>query len=106
MTDNNITEIELSEATDNIQSDTPVMQPKDISLIETLPVNLEVSIGNVEMTVKQLYQLKAGEVVKLDTEVNQPVKILFQKQLVAEGLLVAVDDHYGVEITNIAEMKL
>lgn len=107
MTQTEITEIELSEVQEQTNPDSvAVMQPKDISLIQDLPVKLNVCVGDVQMSVKALYGLKAGQVVKIDTEVNQPVKLMFEKQLVAEGLLVAVDDHYGVEITRLAEIKL
>ena len=107
MTQTNVTEIELSEVDEQVNANAAsVVQPKDISLIQDLPVKLSVAVGDLELSVKELYGLKAGQVVKIDTEVSQPVKLMFDKQLVAEGLLVAVDDHYGVEITSIAELNV
>lgn len=107
MSETSITEIELSEVEDNSKADaTDVMQPKDISLIQALPVQLSVCVGEIKLSVKDLYGLKAGQVVKIDTQVNQPVKLMFDEQVVAQGLLVAVDDNYGVEITELADIKV
>ncbi|MFT4925214.1 MAG: flagellar motor switch protein FliN/FliY [Phenylobacterium sp.] len=105
----NINEVELSEiereVADQPENDPkPLIDSNNIALISNLPVNLNVELGQLVMSVEQLYDLKVGEVVKLDTQVNQPIKLCFNQQLVAEGLLVAVDDHYGFEITALAEI--
>lgn len=102
----NVNEIELSEVEDRVVADAPpLVDGRDIRLIADVPVNLHVELGQLVLSVAQLYALKAGEVVKLDSEVSQPVKLMFGQQQVAEGLLVAVDDHYGFEITSLADIK-
>ena len=102
----NVSEIELNEVADNITpAAKPLMDGANIGLIGDLPVNLQVELGQMVMSVEQLYGLKVGEVVKMDTQVSQPIKLMFNQQLVAEGLLVAVDDHYGIEITALAQIK-
>jgi flagellar motor switch protein FliN/FliY len=106
MTQTNVNEIELSEVDQPVDANAKTaMDPQDISLIQDLPISLNVQVGDVQLSVQELYALKIGQVVKLDTQVSQPVTLKFNDQAVAAGVLVAVDDHYGVEITSIASIK-
>ncbi len=74
---------------------------RNLELIRGVKVRLEVVMGECEMSVAELFELRDGSVVKLDREVNAPVDILLDGNLVARGTLVAVDDNFGVCITEI-----
>lgn len=72
-----------------------------IELVEGLDVNLFIRIGQTSMSVKELYAMKDGEVLQLDSLTTDPVDILLDDKVVMQGELVVVDDNYGVKITNI-----
>jgi flagellar motor switch protein FliN/FliY len=58
-------------------------------------------VGTVEMTVGELLGAKEHQVLRLDAAVDQPVDVLLEGQVVARGVLVAVDDRFGVRITEL-----
>ncbi|MFX6483885.1 FliM/FliN family flagellar motor switch protein [Acinetobacter baumannii] len=45
--------------------------------------------------------MKSGEVVRLAQQVNEPVVLRLDGKPVARGNLVAVDDNFGVQLTEI-----
>jgi flagellar motor switch protein FliN/FliY len=64
-------------------------------------VRLTVAVGAAELTVGELLATKAQQVLRLDRAVDQPVDVLLEGQVVARGVLVAVDDHFGIRITEL-----
>jgi len=62
---------------------------------------LEVIVGECSMSVAELFDLRESSVVKLDREAQAPVDVLLDGKRVARGTLVAVDDNFGVRITEI-----
>lgn len=72
-----------------------------MEIIKGVKVKLEVRIGDAELTVDELMALKNGSVVKLTKPVTAPVELLLDNQIVALGSLVAADDNFGIQITDI-----
>jgi flagellar motor switch protein FliN len=72
-----------------------------MGLIKHVMVELSVELGSAEMSVDELFALKAGDVVKLLQQVNQPATLCLDGKAVARGSLVAVDDNFGIQLTEI-----
>ncbi|MGQ7158196.1 flagellar motor switch protein FliN, partial [Escherichia coli] len=53
------------------------------------------------MTIKELLRLTQGAVVALDGLAGEPLDILINGYLIAQGEVVVVADKYGVRITDI-----
>ena len=70
-------------------------------LIETVNVELDAHLGRARMTVGDLAALEAGATVPLDAAFNQSVELRLNGVVVAHGELVAVDDRFGVRLTDI-----
>ena len=75
--------------------------PRDIELIRHVEVALAAHIGTATLSIEKLYALREGDVVTLNELVDEPVTLLIDNRPVARGQLVAVEDHLGVEITEI-----
>jgi flagellar motor switch protein FliN/FliY len=58
-------------------------------------------VGSCELTVRELFELQANSVVPLDKATKEPVDVLLDNKVIARGHLVAVDDSFGVRITEI-----
>ncbi|AHG22058.1 flagellar motor switch protein FliN [Chania multitudinisentens RB-25] len=84
--------LETQEATGNMQ---------DIDLILDIPVKLTVELGRTKMTIKELLRLSQGSVVSLDGLAGEPLDILINGYLIAQGEVVVVADKFGVRITDI-----
>lgn len=74
-----------------------------MSLIKGVKVELEVKVGEVELTVQELMGLSKDSVISLTKKVNSPVDLLLDGKLIAKGELVAADDNFGLQITEILE---
>ena len=74
---------------------------QDIDLIMDIPVKLTVELGRTKLTIKELLRLTQGSVVSLDGLAGEPLDILINGYLIAQGEVVVVNDKYGVRITDI-----
>lgn len=74
----------------------------NVDLVRNVRVRLTVSVGRCELTIKDLFELRENAVLTLDKNTGEPVDILLDGKVVARGALVAVDDSFGVQITEIA----
>lgn len=80
----------------------PAAMEAHLGLIRSVKVRLTAHLGGAQITVGELQALKDGSIVALDRLADEPVDLLLEGQLVARGHLVAVDDNFGVRITEIA----
>ncbi|MBP6123823.1 MULTISPECIES: flagellar motor switch protein FliN [Providencia] len=90
-----------SQAFDNFDGQNPLNQLSDINLIMDIPVRLSVELGRTKMTIKKLLSLSQGSVVSLDGLAGEPLDILINGYLIAQGEVVVVSDNYGIRITDI-----
>ena len=74
---------------------------RELSVVMDIPVKLNVVLGRTRITIKELLELSEGSVVELDGLAGDPLDILINDYLVAQGEVVVVDDKYGIRITDI-----
>lgn len=99
-------------------SDAPSAQPADIfpsfganagntgmmnelDMILDIPVKLTVELGRTKITIKNLLQLAHGSVVELDAMAGEPMDVLVNGTLIAQGEVVVVNDKFGIRLTDI-----
>lgn len=73
----------------------------DLDLIMDIPVKMTVELGRTKMTIKELLRLSQGSVVSLDGLAGEPLDILINGYLIAQGEVVVVSDKFGIRITDI-----
>ncbi|HYF22973.1 MAG TPA: FliM/FliN family flagellar motor switch protein [Caulobacteraceae bacterium] len=78
--------------------------PLDSALFKDVNVAIQAKLGLATLSVEELLALRAGSVVKLDVRLNELIELRLNQSLVARGEIVAVDDHFGVRIVEIAEV--
>lgn len=74
---------------------------RDLDLVLDIPVKMTVQLGKTKMAIKDLLSLSQGSVVALDGLAGEPLDILINGYLIAQGEVVVVDDKYGIRITDI-----
>ena len=75
--------------------------PVDIARVLDVPVQLTAEIGRTRITIKSLLQLSQGSVVELDGLAGQPLDVLINGYLIAQGEVVVVNEKYGIRLTDI-----
>jgi len=73
----------------------------DIDFILDIPVLLTVELGRTKISIKNLLQLAQGSVVELDGLAGEPMDVLVNGCLIAQGEVVVVNDKFGVRLTDI-----
>ena len=75
--------------------------PNDIDFIRDIPVQLTVELGRTKIAIKNLLQLAQGSVVELDGLAGEPMDVLVNGCLIAQGEVVVVNDKFGIRLTDI-----
>ncbi len=73
----------------------------DIDMIMDIPVRLTVELGRTKITIKQILQLAQGSVIELDGLAGEPMDVLVNGCLIAQGEVVVVNDKFGIRLTDI-----
>lgn len=82
-------------------SDINTNTPNDIDFILDIPVQLTVELGRTKIAIKNLLQLAQGSVVELDGMAGEPMDVLVNGCLIAQGEVVVVNDKFGIRLTDI-----
>jgi len=69
-------------------------------LLETL-MPVQVQLAQTDLRVRELLQLSAGSVLKLDKRVGEPVDVFLRGVRFATGQLVVIEDRLGVRLNKI-----
>ena len=80
-----------------------VSQPGNINpeVLQNISVNLSIEVGRTSIKIKDLMRLTQGSVVELDRIAGEPLDLLVNDTVVAQGEVVLVNDRYGVRLTRV-----
>jgi len=79
-------------------SDGPI---NDINMVLDIPVQLSVELGRTRVSIKHILQLGQGSVVELDALAGEPMDVLVNGYLIAQGEVVVVNDKFGIRLTDV-----
>lgn len=96
-----IERLEIAQLEEPINEMKPLLGDGNLDLIKEVKVKLEVRVGESEMTVNELLNLGKGSVVQLSRTITTPVDVLIDGKVIARGHLVAADDNFGIQITEL-----
>ncbi|GMU48910.1 MAG: hypothetical protein AMXMBFR31_11360 [Candidatus Desulfobacillus denitrificans] len=74
---------------------------QDFDMILDIPVQMTVELGRTKITIRNLLQLAHGSVVELDALAGEPMDVLVNGTLIAQGEVVVVNDKFGIRLTDI-----
>lgn len=73
----------------------------DISMVLDIPVTLSVELGRTKVPIKYILQLAQGSIVELDALAGEPMDVLVNGYLIAQGEVVVVNEKFGIRLTDI-----
>lgn len=73
----------------------------ELDMILDIPVQITVELGRTKLTIKNLLQLAHGSVVELDAMAGEPMDVLVNGTLIAQGEVVVVNEKFGIRLTDI-----
>ena len=73
----------------------------DLNMILDIPVQLTVELGRTKIPIKHILQLAQGSVVELEALAGEPMDVLVNGYLIAQGEVVVVNDKFGIRLTDV-----
>ncbi len=101
---NTVEQVQLSELADT-QPQGRALFNSNFDIIKDVRVTLEACVGEAELSVSELYDLKANSIVKLQRDAQSPIDLVLDGRIVARGQLVVAGDNFGVCITEIIKQN-
>ncbi len=82
--------------------DTKKMKDRaNLDVLMHVPLTVTAELGTSKMSVAEVLKLGTGSIIELDRLAGGPVDLLVNNKLVARGEVVAVDDNFGVRVTEL-----
>lgn len=75
--------------------------PQGFDMILDIPVNLTVELGRTKISIRNLLQLAHGSVVELEGLAGEPMDVLVNGTLIAQGEVVVVNEKFGIRLTDV-----
>jgi flagellar motor switch protein FliN len=72
-----------------------------LDMIMDIPVHVTVELGRTKIPIRSLLQLAQGSVVELDRLAGEPLDVLVNGCLIAQGEVVVVNDKFGIRLTDV-----
>ena len=91
----NISQIEFPELSDEKGS------RLEEGLFSSIPVKISVELGRSNLTLKEVYELSEGSIIELNRLVGEPLDLVINGQVLAQGEVVAIDNKYGLRIKTL-----
>lgn len=79
----------------------PAPETKNLDMLLDIPLQVTVELGRTKRSVKEILELSAGSIIELDKLAGEPVDILVNNRLIAQGEVVVIDENFGVRVTDI-----
>ncbi len=101
-TDENTEGTVEAEATEDKDQESSEAKPSmNREVIQNIPITLAIEVGRASLKIRDLMRLTQGSVVELDRLAGEPLDIVVNDTVVAQGEVVLVNDRYGVRLTKV-----
>jgi flagellar motor switch protein FliN/FliY len=92
--------VKLAELETRAESEEPIWNGS-LDVIKDVQVKLQVSLGEAEMSVAELLELREQSIIALNRDASHQVDLLLDGKVVGRGNLVVVGENFGIELTEI-----
>jgi flagellar motor switch protein FliN/FliY len=79
---------------------------RTLDLLMNVSLAVSAELGRCTMRISDVLKLGKGAIVALDRAAGAPIDLYVNQRLVARGEVVAVDDRYGVRVTEVMSRKI
>ncbi len=80
---------------------TSVGKQLELDIFKNIPISVSVELGRAQISLKEMYELTEGSIIELERLVGEPLDLVVNGQIIAHGEVVAIDNNYGLRVTQI-----
>jgi len=73
----------------------------EMDVILDISLDITVELGRMQMVINDLLKLGQGSVIELPKIAGETLEILANRKLIAKGELIAVNEKYGIRLTEV-----
>jgi flagellar motor switch protein FliN/FliY len=95
------TETEAVADQPEVSAEDSIKNKINADVLQNIPVTISVEVGRASLKIRDLMRLTQGSVVELDRLAGEPLDLLVNNTLVAQGEVVLVNERYGVRLTSV-----
>jgi flagellar motor switch protein FliN len=78
---------------------------RNMALLKEVKLPVTVRIGSKKMLLKDVINMDIGSVIELNQLANDPLELLVDNHVIAQGEVVIVDGNFGIQITYIGTKR-
>ncbi|OGC21397.1 flagellar motor switch protein FliN [candidate division WOR-1 bacterium RIFOXYC2_FULL_37_10] len=71
------------------------------STLSDIPIEVKAELGKSKLTLREILEIAEGSIIELDRLAGEPLDLKVGGSVIAQGEVVAIDDNYGIRITNV-----
>ena len=79
-----------------------VGEDSDLGPLFDVPVELSVEIGRTTMSIRETLAIAPGSIIALNRMSGEPVDLLVNGRRIARGEVVAIDEEFGLRVTEVS----
>jgi len=91
-----IADVEFPTLTDELNG-----KKVDLDIFSKIPVTVSVELGRAQVPLKDVFELTEGSIIELERLVGEPLDLVANGQIIAQGEVVAINNNYGLRITQV-----
>jgi len=80
-----------------------VADQQNLDVLMNVSLEITAELGKCKMAVSDILKLGTDSIVELERLAGGPVDLLVNNKLVARGEVVAIDDNFGVRVTELIQ---
>lgn len=80
-----------------------VADQQNLDVLMNVSLEVTAELGKCKMAVADILKLGTGSIVELERLAGGPVDLLVNDKLVARGEVVAIDENFGVRVTELIQ---
>ncbi len=81
-------------------------EPANLDLLMNVSLGVTAELGRCTLRVSDVLKLGRGSILELDRLANAPIDVLVNNRLIARGEVIAVDDRFGIRVTEVVARRV
>jgi len=74
---------------------------KNLDFLLDIPLQVSVEVGRSKLLIKDLLQLREGNIIELNKLAGEPLDVYVNSRLIARGEAVVANDKFGIRLTDV-----
>lgn len=74
---------------------------RNLDLLLDVEMPVSISFGRAQLPLKDVFKLTIGSMVELNRAISEPVEVIVNNSVIAQGEVVVVEGNFGVRITHV-----